>query len=39
MVRWEGLDKINVHKIYNLQFFNGHKAYVYDSRNITKFKK
>jgi hypothetical protein len=26
MVRWRGLDKINAHKIYNLQFVNGHKA-------------
>jgi hypothetical protein len=26
MVRWKGLDKINVHKIYNLLFFNDHKA-------------
>jgi hypothetical protein len=26
MVRWKGLNKINVHKIYNLQCFNGHRA-------------
>jgi hypothetical protein len=26
MVRWRGLDKINVHKIYNVHFFNSHKA-------------
>jgi len=26
MIRWGGLNKINVHTIYNLQFFNGHKA-------------
>jgi hypothetical protein len=24
--RWRGLDKINVHAVYNLQFFNGHRA-------------
>jgi hypothetical protein len=24
MVKWGGLDQINVHIIYNLQFFNGH---------------
>jgi hypothetical protein len=26
MVKWRGLDKINVHTIYNLQFFNDHKT-------------
>jgi hypothetical protein len=26
MVRWRGLNKINVHRIYNLQFFNDHRA-------------
>jgi len=26
MVKWRGLDKINVHIVYNLQFFNSHKA-------------
>jgi hypothetical protein len=26
MVRWGGLHKINVHKVYNLHFFNNHKA-------------
>jgi len=26
MVWWKGLDKINVHTIYNLQFFNSHRA-------------
>jgi hypothetical protein len=26
MVRWRKLDKINLHKIYNIYFFNGHKA-------------
>jgi hypothetical protein len=36
MIRWKRLDKINVHRIYNLQFFNRHKAHVYGSWNITK---
>jgi hypothetical protein len=36
MVRWRILDKINVHKIYNLQFFYGHS---YGSWNIIKQKK
>jgi hypothetical protein len=26
MVRWRGLGKINVHKIYNVYFLNGHKV-------------
>jgi hypothetical protein len=26
MVRWRGLDKINVHRLHNLQFFNGHRV-------------
>jgi hypothetical protein len=26
MVRLGGLNKINVHKVYNLHFFNDHKA-------------
>ncbi len=26
MVSWKGLDKINVHKIYDVHFFNGHRA-------------
>jgi hypothetical protein len=26
MVRWRKLDKINVHKVYNIHVFNGHKA-------------
>jgi hypothetical protein len=40
MVKWRGLDKINVHRIYNLQFFNSHKAkHVYDSWNITQKRK
>jgi hypothetical protein len=26
MVRWRELDKINVHKIYNVHIFNGHGA-------------
>jgi hypothetical protein len=26
MVRWGGLNKINVQKVYNLQFFSGHSA-------------
>jgi len=26
IVRWRGLDKINVHTIYNLQLFNDHKV-------------
>jgi hypothetical protein len=25
-IRWRRLDKINVHRIYTLQFFNNHKA-------------
>jgi len=25
-IRWRGLDKINVHMVYNLQFSNDHKA-------------
>jgi hypothetical protein len=37
--RWGKLDKINVHIIYNLIFFNGHKLHVYGSWNITKQKK
>jgi hypothetical protein len=39
MVRWRGLDKINVHRVYNLQFFSGHRPHVYDSWNITKQRK
>jgi len=26
MVRWRGFDKSNVHTIYNLYFFNSHRA-------------
>jgi hypothetical protein len=26
MVRWKDLDKINVHKVYNIHIFNGHKT-------------
>jgi len=26
MVKWKGLDKINVRKIYNIHIFNGHRA-------------
>ncbi len=26
MVRWRKLDKINVHKVYNVHLFNGHRA-------------
>jgi hypothetical protein len=26
MIRGKGLDKINVHKIYNVHFFNDHKV-------------
>jgi hypothetical protein len=37
--RWGKLDKINVHIIYNLHFFNDHKLHVYGSWNITKQKK
>jgi hypothetical protein len=29
MARWKGLDKINVHKVYNLQIFNGHRAWMF----------
>jgi hypothetical protein len=25
-IKWRWLDKINVHTLYNLQFFNGHRA-------------
>ncbi len=40
MVRWRGLDKINVHIVYNnLQFFNGIGLHVCGSWNITKQKK
>jgi hypothetical protein len=31
MVRWGGLDKMNVHKIYNLQFSMAIGLHVYDS--------
>ncbi len=37
-VRWGRLNKINVHIIYNLQFFNDHKASCLWSWNITKQK-
>jgi len=26
LIQWRELDKIHVHTIYNLQFFNGHRA-------------
>jgi hypothetical protein len=39
MVRWRGLDKINVHKIYNVHYFNYHKPHVCDSWHITKMNK
>jgi hypothetical protein len=26
IVKWGGLNKINVHKVYNFQFFNSHKV-------------
>ncbi len=35
IVRWRGLDKINVHKIYNIHFFNDHKVSCLWFMNIT----
>jgi hypothetical protein len=26
IIKWKGLDKINVHRLYNLHFFDHHKA-------------
>jgi dynactin complex subunit len=39
IVRWGGLDKINVHRIYNLQFSTAIGLHVYDSWNTIKQKK
>jgi hypothetical protein len=36
MVRWKGLNKINVHIIYNIYIFNGHRVHVCDSWNMIK---
>jgi hypothetical protein len=36
ITRWRGLDKINVHKIYNLHFLTTIRPHVCDSWNITK---
>jgi hypothetical protein len=39
MATWKELDKINVHRTYNLHFFDGYKASCLGSWNITKLKK
>jgi hypothetical protein len=36
MVRWKGLDIINVHTIYNIYFSMDIGSHVYDSWNMTK---
>jgi len=39
IVRWRGLDKINVHTLCNLHFSNDHRPHVCGSWNITEQKK